>query len=299
MKSIAAIGMFDGVHLGHRAILSALLAQGAATGRRPVVFTFAAHPRETITGEAMPLITPPDLKRELIEEAYGLPVNVMNFSKDDFAMPAAAFLRRLGEFYGVEALVMGYDNRIGSDHMDARSLVGDLGVEVYPVGRFTTGDYQPSSSAIRNAVSAGDIAAVRAMLGHEYTVRGKVVEGNRVGRTIGFPTANIELSDPRQLLPPTAPTWSTYTSTAPPVAAWPISACDPHSTMAVARPSRSTFSTTTATSMAATSTLTSSTASAPKRHSPPSPPSNPNSPTTAPPPVPGNRGLSLTARYLY
>lgn len=202
MRSIAAIGMFDGVHLGHRAILSALLAQGAATGRRPVVFTFAAHPRETITGEAMPLITPPDLKRELIEEAYGLPVNVMNFSKDDFAMPAAAFLRRLGELYGVEALVMGYDNRIGSDHMDARSLVGDLGVEVYTVGRVTTGDYQPSSSAIRNAVSAGDIAAVRAMLGHEYTIRGKVVEGNRVGRTIGFPTANIELSDPRQLLPP-------------------------------------------------------------------------------------------------
>ncbi len=202
MKSIAAIGMFDGVHLGHRAILSALLAQGAATGRRPVVFTFAAHPRETITGEAMPLITPPDLKRELIEEAYGLPVNVMNFSKVDFAMPTAAFLRRLGELYGVEALVMGYDNRIGSDHMDARSLVGDLGVEVYPVGRVTTGDYQPSSSAIRNAVSAGDIAAVRAMLGHEYTIRGKVVEGNRVGRTIGFPTANIELSDPRQLLPP-------------------------------------------------------------------------------------------------
>ena len=97
---------------------------------------------------------------------------------------------------------MGYDNRIGSDHLDARSLVGDLGAEVYTVGRVTAGDYQPSSSAIRNAVIAGDIAAVRAMLGHEYTVRGKVVEGNRVGRTIGFPTANIELSDPRQLLPP-------------------------------------------------------------------------------------------------
>lgn len=202
MKSIAAIGMFDGVHLGHRAILSALVEKGAETNRRPIVFTFDTHPRETLTGEAMPLITPPDLKRELIEEAFGLPVNVMNFSKADFAMPAATFLQRLRELYGVEALVMGYDNRIGSDHLDGRSLVGDLGAEVYTVGRVTAGDYQPSSSAIRNAVSAGDIAAVRAMLGHEYTVRGKVVEGNRVGRTIGFPTANIELSDPRQLLPP-------------------------------------------------------------------------------------------------
>ena len=202
MKSIAAIGMFDGVHLGHRAILSALVEKGAETNCRPIVFTFDTHPRETLTGEAMPLITPPDLKRELIEEIFGLPVNVMNFSKADFAMPAATFLQRLRELYGVEALVMGYDNRIGSDHLDARSLVGDLGAEVYTVGRVTAGDYQPSSSAIRNAVIAGDIAAVRAMLGHEYTVRGKVVEGNRVGRTIGFPTANIELSDPRQLLPP-------------------------------------------------------------------------------------------------
>lgn len=200
MASIAAIGMFDGVHLGHRAILDTLKEKSLETGRDPIVFTFDTHPRELISGEAVPLITPIETKRELISEYLGVPVDVQLLDRSVFGMYAGPFLNALRMRYGVDSLVMGFNNRIGHDRRNAADIAYCGNVEVFSVDARYCGKKMPSSTLIREAIGRGDVDAARAMLGHDFTVRGTVVEGSHIGRTIGFPTANI-ITDPRQILP--------------------------------------------------------------------------------------------------
>lgn len=199
MAAIAAIGMFDGVHLGHRAILDALAEQAVASGREPIAFTFAVHPRETLTGACPGLITDIEQKRSMISPVAR--TVVLDFGKDDFAMTAVEFLERLKTAYGVDAVVMGYNNHIGSDRRDAGWLAANCDTEIFEVGRYCDGAEAPSSSRIREYILNGDVAAARELLGHAFAVRGTVVHGREIGRTIGFPTANIEPADPRQILP--------------------------------------------------------------------------------------------------
>ena len=199
MAAIAAIGMFDGVHQGHRSILDALSREAAASGREAIAFTFAVHPRETLTGRHTKLITTLDQKLALIEQ-YARP-ETLDFTKADFALSTVEFLEKLRSEYGVEALVMGYNNHIGSDRRDASWVRDNAGIEVLEVPRHDHEGATPSSSRIRELIEQGDIGSARMLLGHEFSVRGKVVAGRQIGRTIGFPTANIEPSDSRQLLP--------------------------------------------------------------------------------------------------
>jgi len=199
MAAIAAIGMFDGVHLGHRAILNALAEQAAASGREPIAFTFAVHPRETLTGTCPGLITDIEQKRSLISPVAR--TVVLDFGKDDFAMTAVEFLSRLKTAYGVDAVVMGYNNHIGSDRRDAKWLAANCDTEIFELGKYGEGAEAPSSSKIREHILNGNIETARKLLGHAFAVRGAVVHGREIGRTIGFPTANIEPADPRQILP--------------------------------------------------------------------------------------------------
>lgn len=201
MAAVAAVGMFDGVHRGHRAILDSLAARAEATGRKPLAFTFARHPVEILTGRPASLITSLSQRTAHIAAAGVEPV-VLDYTRADFALTADRFLGGLREKYGVDAIVMGFNNHIGSDRRDAGWIAANLPIEVSEVQAFACGGLTPSSSEIRRSVSAADFAAARTMLGHHFTVRGKVVEGNRIGRTIGFPTANIEPEEQNQLLPP-------------------------------------------------------------------------------------------------
>ena len=198
MAAIAATGMFDGVHRGHRTILKALC--NNASGRRPVAFTFPCHPAETITGRPVELITDTEHKLTLIK-SYGVEPQLLRFSRQDFALTASQYIDRIAKHHDVEALVMGFDNHIGSDRRDAQWVRTHIGIEVYCVDALIDGDTAPASSAIRRAIHSGDIATALHMLGHSYTVTGKVVKGRQIGRTIGFPTANIVPLDPRQILP--------------------------------------------------------------------------------------------------
>lgn len=199
MAAIAAIGMFDGVHLGHRAILDTLSCRAAATGREPIVFTFAVHPQQTLTGQHTGLITSIDQKLALIAPVAR--TEVLDFTKADFALTATEFLAGLKDRYGVDALVMGYNNHIGSDRRDAAWLAANTDFAIYEVSRYVSGKEAPSSSKIRDLIAHGDIAAARDLLGHGFIVEGTVVPGRQIGRTIGFPTANIQLLDPGQMLP--------------------------------------------------------------------------------------------------
>lgn len=195
VKKTGAVGTFDGVHLGHAAVLEKVKEMSRLTGTEPVVFTFDRHPLEEIDPSRAPLsITTVEKKQELIKSMGVTPV-VLPFDATLRVMTAEEWMRHLHDTYSITNLVAGYDNTFGSDGVgmsltDYRNMGKSIGIEV---------DEAPvvegiSSSAIRKAIARGEMESVRRMLGRRWMLPGIVVEGNRLGRTIGFPTANLNPS---------------------------------------------------------------------------------------------------------
>lgn len=193
---IATIGTFDGVHSGHRALIEKVHA--LAGGARPLVISFRVSPAAVISGESPRLLGTADERRRAIE-ALGADVVLLDFAavRD---LDAAAFLRRLRDM-GVGTLVMGFNNHIGHDRLDADAAAALGIIPVINAGTFADGG-TVSSSAVRAALADGDMAKAAAMLGRYYSVGGTVVAGRQLGRRLGFPTANIEPADSGVVLPP-------------------------------------------------------------------------------------------------
>lgn len=195
----AVTGTFDGVHRGHVFLLDSLRREAALRGLEPLALTFSSHPLSVIAPERTPLsLTSVEERVRLIEE-QGVKAEVLTFDEPLRRMTAADFLAMLRERYGVTVFLLGFNNTIGSD------LLGAGPVPVEPVGgvgivavRELPG-FSVCSSAIREALRCGDIAAANAMLGRPYAVEGEVVGGRRLGRTLGFPTANIDVGADRAL----------------------------------------------------------------------------------------------------
>lgn len=191
-RSAAAIGTFDGVHLGHVAVLDTLIGISEEKGLSPIAITFDRHPLALIAPERAPLaITTLSKKEELIAR-HGATPHVVTFDENLRSTTAKDWIRMLHDQLGVEEIVVGYDNTFGSDGVtlsiaDYRIIGKDSGINV------TEAPFIPgiSSSAIRKAIASGDIKRATEMLGRHFLLPGIVVEGNRLGRTIGFPTANI------------------------------------------------------------------------------------------------------------
>ncbi|MBQ7697789.1 MAG: bifunctional riboflavin kinase/FAD synthetase [Paludibacteraceae bacterium] len=218
MERIATIGMFDGVHRGHQFLLRELLLQARQRGWQSMVVTFFDHPRNLLYGTAERLLTTRDERKALLE-ACGVDKVVMLEFSDIQQQTAEEFMRFLRERYDVSAVMMGYDHRFGSDRLtryeDYVQAGKRAGVEVIHFGEATSSnlatdamtDTNPnaknpiSSSRIRKALQAGEIESANEMLGREYSLYGKVVHGKGLGTRLGFPTANISLSDPDKLLP--------------------------------------------------------------------------------------------------
>lgn len=200
VRRIAATGMFDGVHLGHRHLLRALAAEAEKRGLTPLALTFAEHPLATLRpGCAPAILTSQSLKKELIGKAGIDGCVIMPFGKEDFALTAAQFTEKIRNDYGVDVLLMGFNNHIGSDRRTAAELAA-AGLPVVCADEYP--GLSVSSSQIREAVGKADFTKVQALSGHRFTVRGTVGGGQHIGRTIGFPTANITPEDTHQLLPP-------------------------------------------------------------------------------------------------
>lgn len=203
--SIAAVGTFDGCHRGHQAIFSALVDEGRSRGLRPLVFSFSRHPLALLAPSRMPsALTDTTLRHEQILACPGVAdVVFLDFTADDFRASARAFAERLRCDYGVEALVMGFNNTIGSDRADAAAIASagimPVAATVPPV---MVAGAPAASSRVREAVAEGRLDLAADILGRPFTVRGHVVHGAAIGVTIGFPTANILPLDPTQLLPP-------------------------------------------------------------------------------------------------
>ena len=206
--TVATVGTFDGIHRGHRAVLSEVVRRGRAARRASVLVTFDPHPLEVVNPTAAPrLLTLPDEKRALVA-ALGIErVEVIAFTTELARLGPEDFVRDvLRARFGMEELVLGYDHGFGRGRSGDVELVRRLGredgfaVEVVPA---VTDNGQPiSSSLIRTAVAHGDLASAARGLGRPYSLRGTVERGAGRGRTIGVPTINLTSPDPRKLLPP-------------------------------------------------------------------------------------------------
>ena len=204
---VVATGFFDGVHVGHRHVIEQLKAAAAVRGDESMVVTFWPHPRNVLQKEArsLRLLTSLAEKKEILLGMGVDRVEVVPFTKDFSSMTTEEYLRMLMNDYGAKAILIGYDNRMGSDAdgADQVAMVAErLSLEVIRTEMVPSDyGYAVSSTKIRERLEEGDVLQAASMLGYEYSLYGVVVAGNRLGRTIGFPTANMQLYEPLKLVP--------------------------------------------------------------------------------------------------
>ena len=202
-SKIATIGFFDGVHKGHQYLFEHLRKEADERGLEPLIVTFDTHPRAVLQSDYMPQILTSLPEREALLKEYG-EVLVLPFEEVQ-PLTAAQFMEYLRDEQDVSVILMGYDHRFGSDKLtriqDYRRLAQSLDMEIVSQTEFVEGEWHVSSTEIRQALMNGNILVANELLGRPYAIVGKVVHGKGMGRTIGFPTANIETHDPHKIIP--------------------------------------------------------------------------------------------------
>lgn len=205
-RAVVTVGTFDGVHKGHQAILRFLTDRAAERKAPAVLVTFDPHPREVVSGHPVPLLTTAHERAALVSELGVQETVILPFNREMAAMPAAQFVEEiLVNRVGAGCVVIGYDHRFGAGRSGDRHLLEELGpklgfdTEVIPAQE--VGATVVSSSEIRRALSAGNVSRATDLMGRPYRWRGLVVEGDRRGRTIGYPTANLDPVSDRKIIP--------------------------------------------------------------------------------------------------
>lgn len=192
----ATIGFFDGVHRGHQHLLQQVRETARQHALRSMVVTFAEHPRGVVCPDRRPLLlTTPEAKRALIE-AQGIDrCVVLPFTAATARMTSEEFLRLLAQHYGVRVLLIGHDHHFGHDVgatvADYARYGAAVGIDIVRATAYAERGEMVSSSRIRRALAEGMMEDAVRWLGHPYALPGTVVEGCKIGRTMGFPTANI------------------------------------------------------------------------------------------------------------
>lgn len=203
---MATIGFFDGVHLGHRFLIEEVKAAAAQRGLPSAVITFPTHPRSVLQQAYQPrlLNSFADKLRLLATTGVDYCI-VLDFTEALSQLSAEAFLRILATQWRVKGLVIGYDHRFGHDRRDGFEQYVEYGqrwgIEILKAAAFDEGHTAVSSSEIRRLVQEGKVERAAQLLTYAYHISGRIVSGYKVGRTLGFPTANIQPDDPMQLLP--------------------------------------------------------------------------------------------------
>lgn len=193
MTYIATIGFFDGVHRGHRFLIEQLRQAADAVGMQPMAVTFSQHPREVLGQDVPPLLTTSEERTELLREAGVEHIKILDFTPQMARLTSREFMRSVLLPIGVRGLLVGFNHRFGCDCDTTFDQLHDyaaaLGIRVLRARPLQGGDI--SSTRIRQAVRLGRMDEATRMLGRPYTLTGLVAHGQHLGRTLGFPTANI------------------------------------------------------------------------------------------------------------
>lgn len=195
--------MFDGVHAGHRFLINRLKEEGEKRGLDSVVFTFASHPLEVVAPERVPpMLTTVAERCRLLEDAGVDQVQVLEFDSVMRKLTSREFLAEMHRRHNVDAFVVGFNNRFGSDREssmeDYKRYGKEIGVEVFDAQECPN----VSSSLIRSLLRSRKIVEANKALGYDYFIAGEVVSGKQLGRRLGFPTANVDVQDAKKLIPP-------------------------------------------------------------------------------------------------
>lgn len=198
------IGVFDGVHRGHQAILRQLVEGAHSAGSPAAVLTFARHPAEVLGHRDLKCLTTSEERAELLGQLGVDAVISHPFDEHVAALSAAEFMRPVKERLGLSRLLIGYDFALGRGREGNASRLAEIGREmgytVQVVEAVSDESGLISSTVIRKLVSVGDVADAAKMLGHSYSITGRVIHGTARGRVIGYPTANVEVP-PGKLIP--------------------------------------------------------------------------------------------------
>lgn len=203
----ATIGFFDGVHIGHQFLIRQMMTAANERKTASMVVTFPVHPRKVLRSDFRPqLLTTKEEKCERLEQTGVDYCLMLDFTPQMAALTAQQFMAMLKEQSHVNALVIGYDHRFGhnrSEGFDDYCRYGrELDIEVLKAEPYALPDgHSVSSSMIRSLLLQGNVQEANRCLGYNYTLGGTVTDGFHIGRTLGFPTANIRLDDNDKLLP--------------------------------------------------------------------------------------------------
>lgn len=207
-NAVLTIGTYDGVHFGHQQIIRRIHDIAKEIGGESILLTFDPHPRLVLNPDEreLKLISTIDEKEELLAP-FGLDhLVIAEFSRDFASMEASDYVEKiLVRNFHPKRIVIGYDHRFGKgrkgDIQLLRRLAPLYGFEVEEIPAQTIDAIGVSSTKVRNALLAGEIRTANQLLAHPFSIKGKVIHGDKIGRLLGFPTANIEVSNPHKLIP--------------------------------------------------------------------------------------------------
>ena len=204
--SVATIGFFDGVHLGHRHLINQVKMAASLNGWCSSIITFPVHPRQVIQSDYQPsLLSSPEEKIELLASTGIDNCILLPFTRELSQLTAWEFMQLLYEQYKVRMLVIGYDHRFGHNRAetfeDYCRYGRELGIHIMQATAYTQEQDKVSSSAIRRALLSGEVSTATKYLGYPYFLQGTIVSGYQVGRKIGFPTANLLVDFSNKLIP--------------------------------------------------------------------------------------------------
>lgn len=206
-KAVVTSGTFDGVHLGHQTILSRVKEVSQSIGGESVILTFHPHPRMVIAGaNDLKLLSTVDEKIERLEQIGIEHLVIIPFTREFSELSSEAFIRHvLVEKIGTKKLVIGYDHRFGKHREGGFDYLKEnahlYGFEVEEIPRQDIEHVTVSSSKIRQSLLSGDVNLAKEFLGQAYQLTGTVVKGKQLGRTIGYPTANVQVPEEYKLIP--------------------------------------------------------------------------------------------------
>nr|WP_294904857.1 bifunctional riboflavin kinase/FAD synthetase [uncultured Lacibacter sp.] len=206
-NAVVTIGTFDGVHLGHQQIIKQLCAEAREKGGESILISFYPHPRKIVQPETYtPELTTLEERIELLKQQGLDNLVVVPFNKEFSEQTAQQYIKDfLVDRFHPSLIIIGYDHKFGNNREGDYRLLEKMGEEynygVKEIPQQLMNEVAVSSTKIRRAISAGDVENANQLLGYTYFFRGYVVEGNKLGRKLGYPTANLQIQDQDKLVP--------------------------------------------------------------------------------------------------